>query len=700
MSSAQNFVIEADRIFDGGNVLSGTHLRVERGLVAAIGGMEVVQPGDEVIDGRGGTLLPGLIDAHVHLAPECTVLAAQFGVTTLVDQFSKPDLIAAERAAGGAVHSGDELVRAGFVTSSIGATAPGGHPTMAYSPFPYVTGPDDAEPFVAERVAEGATHLKVIYDDGSGAMLDLHALDEVTIRALVRSAHAAGLPVVAHVSTAEGAVLVSRCGGDVLAHVPFVPMTQVQLDEVAAADVAIIPTLSISDGFPVRAGVMPLRENGLLDARLTPAWRDLLDTQASRWMPPTGPDMDAASTNVRELARRGCAILAGTDVPNPGLVYGASLHRELHHLTAAAGLGHRQALSAATSVPARVFGLDDRGILAPGKRADLLLVDGNPLDAISDTARVRGTWIAGRPVEPEAYEGGPSESATITWLSDSQAKILAAIMEMWPEFAAAAGLGTEPLELTGDPHVDETLHGLTNLDRDVRQAAALALGKLADSATAPAMVARLWSEQDFFVRDMLSWSVTRVADAATPLLLDALTKADTASRVQALHVLSKIADPATTEAILPLATDDDLNVAAKARWALSRIGDSRAIPVLAAHLGAGDDTSRNGLTRDLASFSEAAVPTLVTSLTSDEPLVRRHAAEVLCFMGPGAEGATSALAEALQDADDEVRLSAAMALFDLRTPTAQVVLARQTEAEDPRLRAIANRAQSRTARKQ
>lgn len=91
---------------------------------------------------------------------------------------------------------------------------------------------------------------------------------------------------------------------------------------------------------------------------------------------------------------------------------------------------------------------------------------------------------------------------------------------------------------------------------------------------------------------------------------------------------------------------------------------------------------------------------LVTALNGHEPPVRRHAAEVPCSWGRGAGGATNALAEALNDTDEEVRISAAMARFDLRTPTAQAILSHQTEAQDPRLRAIANRAQSRTARKQ
>lgn len=113
------------------------------------------------------------------------------------------------------------------------------------------------------------------------------------------------------------------------------------------------------------------------------------------------------------------------------------------------------------------------------------------------------------------------------------------------------------IKLTGHPAVDTTLRGLTDIDRDVRQAAALQLGTLAVPVTAPALVARLWSEPDFFVRDTISWAAARVADVAVPLLLDALASTEPASRVQSLHVLSKIADTSTLDAILPLADDSN-----------------------------------------------------------------------------------------------------------------------------------------------
>ena len=92
-------------------------------------------------------------------------------------------------------------------------------------------------------------------------------------------------------------------------------------------------------------------------------------------------------------------ILAGTDVSEPiptlgGLAHGASLHRE-PQLLVSAGLTPLEALRAATSTPARRFGLTDRGRIAPGLRADLLLVDGDPTTTISDTLSVRMVWRRG-----------------------------------------------------------------------------------------------------------------------------------------------------------------------------------------------------------------------------------------------------------------------------------------------------------------
>lgn len=454
MSTHQPVTIRAERLIDNGRVMTATHLRFAQGRIAAIGGAEISQPGDELID-SSGSLLPGLIDSHVHLLRGCTALAPTFGVTTMIDQFSKPEVIDAERAAIAAAPGAGKPLRADLRTSSIGATAPGGHPTMAYSPIPYVTGPDDAPQFVADRVAEGATHLKVIYDDGMGAALGMPTLTEETIRALVQQAHRYGLPVVAHVSTAAGAVTVARCGVDVLAHVPFDRMSTADVETVAGSGAALIATLDITDGFPDVDGRMPLLADEELARRLSPRWRRVLEQQARRWMSPDAPDGAAASQNLLALHAAGVRILAGTDSPNPGLVFGASLHRELQ-LLVRAGLPPAEALAGATSVPASVFALD-RGRLRVGDRADLLLVDGDPIADIKASSRFRHVWCNGRLLRPGEYAGGRGEQETIAALQESTDKIVTAIKEAWPGIPGPEEVHSAEGELLG--HVVPSANG-------------------------------------------------------------------------------------------------------------------------------------------------------------------------------------------------------------------------------------------------
>jgi hypothetical protein len=109
-------------------------------------------------------------------------------------------------------------------------------------------------------------------------------------------------------------------------------------------------------------------------------------------MPPV--DYAFAEASVKQLRAAHVPILAGTDAGNPGTAHGAALHRELELLTNA-GLTSKEALAAATSVPARIFHLDDRGRVAPGMRADLLLVSGDPTTNILATRDIVGVWKQG-----------------------------------------------------------------------------------------------------------------------------------------------------------------------------------------------------------------------------------------------------------------------------------------------------------------
>jgi imidazolonepropionase-like amidohydrolase len=164
---------------------------------------------------------------------------------------------------------------------------------------------------------------------------------------------------------------------------------------IASSGAFVVPTLvTISTAFGNSAAALAADKR--VSSRLSKKWLDSLSRSMNVY--PQGKLKDAYAS-VMTLHKAGVDILAGSDVSEPlpilgGLAHGASLHHELQ-LLVAAGLTPIEALRAATSVPARRFGLADRGRIAPGARADLLLVDGDPMTNIADTLSIRAVWRRG-----------------------------------------------------------------------------------------------------------------------------------------------------------------------------------------------------------------------------------------------------------------------------------------------------------------
>jgi imidazolonepropionase-like amidohydrolase len=133
-----------------------------------------------------------------------------------------------------------------------------------------------------------------------------------------------------------------------------------------------------------------------VSSKLSQVWLNTLRSCFNTF--PQGNFDDVLAT-VAALHKAGVDILTGTDVSVPiphlgGLAHGASVHHELQ-LLVAAGLTPVEAPRAATATPARRFGLTDRGRIVPGARADLLLVDGDPITNISDTLSLSAVWRRG-----------------------------------------------------------------------------------------------------------------------------------------------------------------------------------------------------------------------------------------------------------------------------------------------------------------
>jgi imidazolonepropionase-like amidohydrolase len=398
-----NFIVRDVRIFDGHRVAESRSVLVQDGVIARIGGSEItVPPGTDGIDGRGRTLLPGLIDAHVHVSDSAEADLRQslsLGVTTVVDMFSGSTRLERIKA----IEAADSPGMADVRTAGVGATAPGGHPSqMGGPPFPMLADSADAAAFVDARIAEGSDFLKIIYDDLGALGMSVPMLDRRTLLRLVAAAHARGKLAVVHALSEQQAVAAVEARADGLAHLFTGATVSPDFARVVSRHGAfVIPTLAVLHGICGR----PIGASLLADSSLRPYVRPSLRRMMSMTSARRGGLNSCEGTHeaIRQLARHGVPILAGTDAPVPGQTYGASLHGELA-LLVAAGLTPIEALVAATSAPARAFGLNDRGRISPGLRADLVLVDGDPTMDIRATRRIVSVWKRGMRMERVRHE--------------------------------------------------------------------------------------------------------------------------------------------------------------------------------------------------------------------------------------------------------------------------------------------------------
>jgi len=383
------------RIFDGESVHEQATLVIRDGRIDALRLDDALPEEADVIDIAGGTLLPGLIDAHVHAFNSARKDALRFGVTTVLDMFRPPFDLDQTRAQRGALERTDQadLYSAGFL-----ATADGGHGTQYGIEVPTLSDPDQADAWVEARLSEGSDYIKIVIESGAAWGGHLPTLDAATVQALVRATHARGEMAVAHVSTQAAARIAVEAGVDGLVHLfadePLDPALAATLVE---KDVFVIPTTTVLAGSHGQSGRGWLESDERLASRLSTEQRQTLEQsfpgsqlRASRW--------PMVLTSLRALHEAGVVLLAGSDAPNPATAHGASLLHEIKLLTEA-GLSTIEALQAATSVPAARFGLDHRGCLQPGCRADIIWVDGNPLADIGALRQVEGVWKNGRRVD-------------------------------------------------------------------------------------------------------------------------------------------------------------------------------------------------------------------------------------------------------------------------------------------------------------
>jgi imidazolonepropionase-like amidohydrolase len=409
---------------------------VEGQTIAAVvpTGGNALLPGALVIPGEGATLVPGLIDMHGHVSPatgptwirspadvEGNLQAFVYaGVTTVFDPsdatgdtFERRDRVAR-----------GELVGPRIFTTGKAMTCDHGHPRalveelapgwIAWYFVPRVaTAVDDLEAAAREvdtLAAAGADAVKIVVDR---IPLAAPRMTDEVARAIVERASSHGLRTVAHIGTTQDAIDAADAGVSLWLHGVYkerIPDDQVAV--LAGYGIPMVTTSEVFDRYG-RAAAGPMAATKLERETVPQAVRDSFfpipadfDVGSLRgWLELMGETSSVRLDNVGRMHAAGVTILAGSDVQS-GVFPGASLHRELATLVAA-GLSPAEAIRAATLDPARFLanGAEpDAGVVAVGKRADLLLVNGDPARDITALADIREVLLHGVPMQRNAFE--------------------------------------------------------------------------------------------------------------------------------------------------------------------------------------------------------------------------------------------------------------------------------------------------------
>jgi imidazolonepropionase-like amidohydrolase len=424
--------------------------------------------GSTVFDARGGVLIPGLIDGHVHLAsvPGMTPLMGmrhpeianayrtqlprsylRYGYTTVIDlNVADPSAIEAFRAAP--AHP-DEYDCGASLPMANGYPSQNVPPELRFKVFPnYLYDPTqvghmppDAAPetqspeaAVARVKAKGGVCIKTYYEPGFGSFDGKLPVPTVEIMArIVRAARAAELPVLLHANSiraqrfgVETDVTVMAHGmwrwGDLAAMSDLPPEAKDVLDKIVERRIGYMPTMQVIGGLRAvlephpfdRPDVRRVLPKALIDWYATPEGGWFKEELArggpvDRIIEAYDGLLSHDALSVRYLAAKNARFLFGTDTPSAPTAInlpGLNGYLEMKRL-AAAGMSLRQVFEAATLNNAEAFGLSGQlGTIASGKRANLVLLAQSPLLSVEAYDTVRAVWIGGRLLDPARLEAG------------------------------------------------------------------------------------------------------------------------------------------------------------------------------------------------------------------------------------------------------------------------------------------------------
>ncbi len=435
MARSRTTLIRDARIFTGdGKVIPAGAVLIRAGKIAEIFEGPVpkkAEGGAIVVEGSGKTIIPGLIDTHVHLGGPGGLMqsyenydftkAAQrelaaylySGVTAARSAGDGPDLSLRLKSE---ITSGARLGAEVFTCGPM-FTVEGGHGTEYFEGAPeqvrdelkqqLVRLPktaDEARAQVRELKSKGVDCVKAILDAGSSSFL-FNRMDISLLRAIVEAAHARNLPVVVHTGDSSDVADAIAANADGIEHGSARDaIPDGLLAKMAQKHITLDPTLSVVEAWnDFVAGKTDLLDRSLTQqvgpAELLQSTKKMIDSaEVKKLRERLGKypaDLGTAMDNLRRAYRAGVPLVAGSDSGNYLVIHGPAIHRELQ-LWVKAEVPAKAALKAATSGAARSLrAADELGRIAKGRDATLLLLDGNPLEDISATERISAVFFKG-----------------------------------------------------------------------------------------------------------------------------------------------------------------------------------------------------------------------------------------------------------------------------------------------------------------
>ncbi len=418
------FQVTHVRVIDGTGraPLENATITVRGGKIVSIarqGYAPKLDPGAKLVDGTGDTVIPGLINAHGHLAqvdgtknsPDYYTrdhvldelrLYERYGVTTMLSLGLNKDLIydiRKEQRAG-------QLDGASVFVADHGIGVVTGAPPVNVEQVDRPKTPEEARKDVDAALARHTDFVKIWVDDLYGTT---PKMDPGIYRAVIDEAHKHATKVASHEYALADAKLLVDAGVDVLAH--SVRDSEID-DELMAAmkrrGTYYIPTLTVDWSFFGYTFQEPWMKSPFFQSAAGDGAYQLLSSSDYRDKVEHDKDtahhkqdFSMASRNLKRAYDAGVKVGFGTDSgANVYRVPGAGEHEELA-LMVAAGLTPIQALRAATQTNAALLGISAQtGTLAVGKNADFILLKGNPLDDIRNTMKIVAVWHRGRRIEP------------------------------------------------------------------------------------------------------------------------------------------------------------------------------------------------------------------------------------------------------------------------------------------------------------